>query len=131
MPIFRTLSSALAVPASARAPSAPTASVTTLILVICILSLSRRPVKRCRGGPGGRRRDRPQYPKCLLRFLDRGLDHLRIGAEPLGFLDELAALRLEDLDPAAALMVLAGDLQRRHQPAQREVVNRLETLLDL
>src|SRR6266568_1883080 len=65
----------------------------------------------------------------LLGLLDRGGDDIRIAAEPLGLLDELAALDLKDLDKSAAFMVRRGDLERRHQPAEAEILDRLEALL--
>src|ERR1700730_12349899 len=62
---------------------------------------------------------------------DRLGDGLRIPAEPLGLLDELAAFDLEDLHPAAAFMVGGSDLERRHQAAEAEIVDLLEAALDL
>src|SRR5215207_836447 len=70
-------------------------------------------------------------PRCLLRLLDRRGDDVREAAEPLGFLDELAALDLEDLHPAAALVVFGVDLERRDQPAETEIPDLLEALLDV
>src|SRR5438445_7400189 len=67
----------------------------------------------------------------LFGLFDGGGDDLRITAEPLGLLDELAALDLEDLDKSAAFMVRRGDLERRHQPAEAEVLDRLEALLHI
>src|SRR5712691_1633160 len=67
----------------------------------------------------------------LLGLLDRGGDDIRIAAEPLGLLDELAALDLEDLDKTAAFVVRRGDLERRHQPAEAEILDRLEALLHI
>src|SRR5689334_8009625 len=51
----------------------------------------------------------------LLRLFDCGGDHLGVGAEPVGLGHELPALDLEDLHPAAAFVVLGGDLQRRNE----------------
>src|SRR6266705_2508506 len=65
----------------------------------------------------------------LLGLLDRGGDDIRLAAEQLGLLDELAALDLKDLDKSAAFMVRRGDLERRHQPAEAEILDRLEALL--
>src|SRR6267143_262630 len=70
-------------------------------------------------------------PLRLLRLFDRGGDDLWVAAEPLGLLDELAALDLEDLDEPAAFMVRRGDLERRHQPAEAEILDRLEALLHI
>src|SRR5947199_7118349 len=67
----------------------------------------------------------------LFRFFDRGGDDLRIAAEPLRLLDELAALDLEDLDKSAAFMVRRGNLERRHQTAEAEILDRLEALLHI
>src|SRR4051794_24331553 len=66
-----------------------------------------------------------------LRPGDRLLDHLAIGAEPVAVGHELAALDGEDPDPAAALVVLRRDFERRHQAAEREVLDLLEPLLDI
>src|ERR1043166_8061969 len=59
---------------------------------------------------------------------DRLGEHLRIAAEPLGLLDELAALDLEDLHPAAAFVVGRGDLHGRDEAAEGEVLDLLEAL---
>src|SRR6266436_6105033 len=67
----------------------------------------------------------------LLSLCDCLGDELRIAAEPFGLLDELAAFDLENLDPAAALMVGRGDLERRDQAPEVEVVDLLEAVLDL
>src|SRR6266702_1689595 len=67
----------------------------------------------------------------LLGLFDRGGDDIGIAAEPLGLLDELSALDLEDLDKSAAFMVRRGDLERRHQPAEAEILDRLEALLHI
>ena len=67
----------------------------------------------------------------LIGGLDRVFDNVAIGAEPVGLLDELAVMDLEDLDPAAALVVGRGDLQRRHKTAQGEVVDLFHAFLDL
>src|SRR6266571_4574787 len=67
----------------------------------------------------------------LFGLFDRLGNDLRKGTEPVGLLDELAALDLKDLDPAAALVIGRGDLQGRYQPAEAEVLDRLEALLDL
>src|SRR5437763_16848258 len=63
--------------------------------------------------------------------LDRGLHDLAIGLHPLRLLDELAALDLEDLHPAAAFMLGGRDRQRRHQSAEIELLDALEALLDV
>src|SRR5437016_2661614 len=70
-------------------------------------------------------------PAHSFRFLDSVSYHLGIGPEPIGFLDELAVAHLEHLDPAAALMVLTGDFERRDQTSQCEVLDLLEALLDV
>src|SRR6266571_4763964 len=67
----------------------------------------------------------------LLGLLDRGGDDIGIAAEPLGLLDELSALDLEDLDKSAAFMVRRGDLERRNQTAEAEILDRLEALLHI
>src|SRR2546423_14430105 len=54
-------------------------------------------------------------PAHSFRFLDSVSYHLGIGPEPIGFLDELPITHLEHLDPAAALMILARDFERRDQ----------------
>src|SRR6266404_5725417 len=69
--------------------------------------------------------------RILLCFCDGLCNHLRIGAEPVGLLNEFAALDLEDLDPSAALMVGCSHLERRNQAAEVEVVDLLEALLDV
>src|SRR4029077_8600810 len=58
-------------------------------------------------------------------------DEFRIAAEPFGFLDELAALDLEDLYPATAFMIGGSDFERRQQAAEAEIVDLLEAALDL
>src|SRR5882724_13141644 len=67
----------------------------------------------------------------LLGLGDRRSDDFRVAAEPLGLLDELAALDLEDLHPAAALMVGRRDVERRQQAAEAEIVDLLEALFDI
>src|SRR5882724_9365245 len=62
---------------------------------------------------------------------DRLSDDFRIASEPLGLLDELAALDLEDLDEPATLMVRRGDLEGRHQTTEAEISDRLEALLNI
>src|SRR5438270_1696005 len=69
--------------------------------------------------------------RLLFRLLDCGGNDLGIAAEPLGLLDELAALDLENLHPAAALVVLRGDLERRNQALEGEIVYLFEALLDI
>src|SRR5438132_7701379 len=65
----------------------------------------------------------------LFGVLHRVLHNLAIGLHPLRLLDELAALDLEDLHPAAAFMLGGRDLHRRHQSAQIELHEALEVLL--
>src|SRR6516165_1890295 len=67
----------------------------------------------------------------LLGLGDRLGDDLRIGAEPVRLLDELAAFDLEDLHPTAAFMVCRSDLERRNETTEAEVVDLLEALLDV
>src|SRR5580704_8616123 len=67
----------------------------------------------------------------LLRGLQRVLDDVAIGAEPVGLLDEFAAFDLEDLHPAAAFVVGRRDLQRRDETAEREVADLFEAVLDI
>src|SRR6266850_8340784 len=52
-----------------------------------------------------------------------------VGGEPVGYPYELAVLHLPDLYEPATLMVGRGDLERRHQPAQGEVRDLLESVL--
>src|SRR5215472_13074619 len=66
-----------------------------------------------------------------LRSFQRVVDDVTIGAEPIGFLDELAALHLEDLHPAAALVIGWGDFERRNEPVQRKSADLFEALLDV
>src|SRR5262249_24804049 len=78
----------------------------------------------------------PPAPRIWGRLLGRrGLDVLghdvRVGRVPVGDLLELAALHLPDLDEPAALVVGRGHLERRHQPAEGEVVDLLEAGLDV
>src|SRR6516162_11828324 len=70
-------------------------------------------------------------PFRLFGLLDHLGDDVRIGAEPVGLLDELATLDLENLHPAAALMVRRADLERWHQPAQAKAFDLLEALLHI
>src|SRR5215831_6829030 len=65
----------------------------------------------------------------LLRRLELTREHLGIGAEPVGLLDELAALDLEDLHPAATLVVGSAEFHWRDEATQGYVVDRLEALL--
>src|ERR687888_2785937 len=62
-------------------------------------------------------------------LLDVLRDDVLVRVEPFGRLHELAVLDLPDLDEAAAFVVLRRDLERRYQPAQREVADLLESLL--
>src|SRR6202022_3759729 len=64
-----------------------------------------------------------QTHALLFRRLQCMLDDVAVGAEPVGFLDELAALNLEDLHPAAAFVVGRRDLQRRDEAAEGEVAD--------
>src|SRR5437870_233132 len=72
-----------------------------------------------------------RWALLLSGLFDGGGDDLRIAAEPLGLLDELTALDLEDLDKSAAFMVRRGDLERRHQTPEAEILDRLEALLHI
>src|SRR5438309_364206 len=72
-----------------------------------------------------------RWSLLLFGLFDRGGDDFRIAAEPLGLLDELAALDLEDLDEPAALMVRRSDLEGRHQATEAEIIDRLEALLHI
>src|SRR5262245_20596152 len=54
--------------------------------------------------------------------------YILIGAEPVGFLDELAALGLEDLHPAAAFVVAGAEFERRNEAAQGEAVDCFKSL---
>src|SRR5437773_652681 len=70
-------------------------------------------------------------PFRLLGPFHRGGDDLGVSADPVGLLDKLAARDLVDLDPAAALVILGRDLERRHQPAKTKIPNLFEALLDV
>lgn len=71
--------------------------------------------------------DRGEPLRALATLLLQALsDHVRVGLEPIGHPDEGAALHLPDLHPAAALVVLGGDLDRRNEAAEREVLDVLE-----
>src|SRR6266436_6584637 len=70
-------------------------------------------------------------PSPLLGLGDRLGDDIRVAAEPLGLLDELTALDLEDLYEPAAFMVRRGNLERRHQTTEAEISDRLEALLNI
>src|SRR5260370_26016843 len=67
----------------------------------------------------------------LFGLLDCRGNDLRETAEPLGLLDELAALDLEDLDKSATLVVGRGHLERWNQTTEAEILDRLEALLDV
>src|SRR3954453_23997161 len=67
----------------------------------------------------------------LFGFLDRGVDHLAIGARPVGRLDEFAALDLKHLDPAAALVSGRCDLEWGNEAAQSETADRFHALFDV
>src|SRR5688572_22090202 len=75
------------------------------------------------------------YPWCSLRYLSlsragHGLLHdIAVGPEPVAVGHELAALDGEDLDPAAALVVLRRDLERRYETAERKALDLLKALL--
>src|SRR4029453_1492819 len=71
------------------------------------------------------------YPFRLLGLFHRGRDDLGVGAAPVGLLDEFAPLDRVALAPAPPLVILAGDLERRHQSAETEILNLFETLLDV
>src|SRR5262249_9616485 len=81
-------------------------------------------------GHGGGARPPPRASSLLLRgFFDVLAHHVLVGGKPVGYLLELSTLHLPDLDETTALVVRRGDLQRRHQPAQREVRDLLEARL--
>ena len=67
-------------------------------------------------------------PLRLLRLFDCGGDDVRVAAEPLGLLDELASLDLVDLNEPAAFMVRRGNLEGRHQTTETEIIDRLKHL---
>src|SRR5437773_3279773 len=70
-------------------------------------------------------------PSALLGLFYRGVDHVAIGAHPVCRVDEFAALNLEDLDPAATLVIGRGDFERWHEAAQAETADRFQPLLDV
>src|SRR5438552_12624609 len=72
-----------------------------------------------------------RWALLLFGLFDGGGDDLRIAAEPLGLLDELAALDLEDLYISAALVVGRGDLERWNQTTEAEILDRLEAILHI
>src|SRR5215831_9138806 len=59
------------------------------------------------------------------------LHDLAVGLEPLGRLLELTAFDGPDLHPAAALVVLRGDVEGRNEPAESEVFDLLHPVLDV
>src|SRR5262249_39962813 len=83
------------------------------------------PGTRCVAAPAGA----ATSALSLLRCLELTREHLGIGAEPVGLLDELAALDLEDLHPAATLVVRSAEFHWRYEATQGYVVDRLEALL--
>src|SRR5262245_43882817 len=85
------------------------------------------------GGPGGEElAARPPGPSGLRGFRREVLlDQGAIALEPVLDLHELAALYRPDLDPAAAFVVGRRDLERRHDAAQGEALDRLHALLHL
>src|SRR5262245_54798031 len=80
------------------------------------------------GDARGRGRGRPSL-RLLTRLLDMLGHHVLIRGVPVGDLHELAALHLPDLNQPAPLVILGRHLQRRHEAAEREVVDLLEALL--
>src|SRR5215470_3492673 len=97
-----------------------------------LLSASTAALQGC--GPGSRvcaapLRAAARPGQASLRRGDRLGEHLRIAAEPVGLLDELAALDLEDLHPAATLVVRSAEFHWRDKATQGYVVDRLEALL--
>src|SRR2546423_15040145 len=66
----------------------------------------------------------------LFGVLHRVLHDLAIGLHPLRLLDELDALDLEDLHPAAAFMLGGRDRRRRRQSAPIELLDALEARHD-
>src|SRR6202040_4438407 len=93
-----------------------------------LLSASTAALRKVRPASRG---CRPVRANASLRRGDRLGEDLGITAEPLGLLDELAALDLEDLYPAAAFMVGRGDLHRRDEATKGEILDRLEALTDV
>src|SRR5262245_62735743 len=67
----------------------------------------------------------------LLRRREVLVDHVAVGLEPLGGLDELAALDRPHLHPAAALMIERRQLHRRHHATERKALDRLHAVLDV
>src|SRR6516225_280951 len=57
--------------------------------------------------------------------------NVAVGLEPLGGFLELAALDGPDLNPAAALVVLWGNVEGRNEPIEGEVFDLLHALLDI
>src|SRR5437764_4843619 len=133
IPIITSFCCAAAVPASA-AVTAPATSASMpldrLIVASPFLFALGSSIFGSAAHSGRYRQARPAVRR-LSRFLDGGGNDLRVGADPVGLLDELATLGLEDLHPASALIIFGGDLPRWHQPVEGEIVDRLEPLLDL
>src|ERR1043166_4762226 len=95
-------------------------------MLLSVSMVVRSPAAGPRGVAGAGRAG----PALLLtRFFDVLGDDVLVGGVPVGHLLELAALHLPDLYEPTALVVGGGDLERWHQPAQREVVDLLEALL--
>src|SRR5438105_15821629 len=68
-------------------------------------------------------------PLLLYGLLHVLLDHVGVRAEPVGHLRERATPYLVDLDQPAPFVVVRRDLERRHQPAEREAGDLLEPAL--
>src|SRR5262245_49717437 len=84
------------------------------------------------GPPAAGARAVGEHQQALLlgtSFFDVLRDDILVGGVPVSDLFELAALHLPDLDKTTTFMILRRDLQRRHQPAEGEVVDLLEPLL--
>src|SRR5688500_10178807 len=109
-----------------------------------MLRLSSRPEGTARrAGTQGQQARSPWVPDnrwCEFRDDKHGalvhrrevlLDHVAVGLEPVAVFDQLAILDGPDLDPATAFVVLARDLHRRHQSAEREALDGFHAVPDL
>src|SRR5689334_23224907 len=69
--------------------------------------------------------------RSFLGHLDLLLHDFGIGTVPIGLLDQLTTVDLPHLNEAATFVIVLGDLQRRDDVAESEVMNLLEAALDV